>query len=398
MSSRQLFVKRAVPKGRKMEHALVKAFIDLDAIQKNIQQLKQKTNKKSKFMAVVKANGYGHGAVQAAQTSLKAGADWLGVSRLHEALELREAGIDSPILVFGYVHPSQAALICDLNIAVTVYDIEMANYLSLAAQKMGQTVNAHLKVDTGMGRVGMVINKNRSHTLTRKDIKKIGKMPGLKLTGIYTHFAAADSTDKTYTNAQIDVFDSLLENLKNNSVEFEVVHAANSAGIIQFPEAHYDMVRAGIAIYGLKPSTEMDLSEINLQPAMTLKSMVTSIKKVPKGFYVSYGMTYQTKRETTLASVPIGYADGFSRQFSSNGYMLVKGKKAPIVGRVCMDQTMIDIGDIQGVAQGDEVIIIGSQGSQIQSAEELAKKIHTINYEITSALTPRVQRVYLTGA
>ncbi|MCP3872275.1 MAG: alanine racemase [Desulfobacteraceae bacterium] len=381
-----------------MEYPLVKAKISLNAIQKNIQNLKQMTNSQSRFMAVVKAEAYGHGAVRVARTALKSGADWLGVARLHEAVELRNNGIDSPVLVFGYVHPSQVDVINDHDLVVTVYDLDMAEQLSWQAKNLRKPIKTHLKVDTGMGRVGMVINKDFSDTLARKqvlkDIEKMIKLPGIDLCGIYTHFASADSKDRTYTDLQINLFDSLLEDLKKNSIEFEMVHAANSAGIIEFPQSHYDMVRAGISIYGLYPSLEMDPSKIKLIPAMTLASIVTSVKKVSKGFYVSYGMTHETKEETTLASVPIGYADGFSRRFSSNGYMLVKGYKAPIVGRVCMDQTMIDVGGIPDINSGNEVVLIGSQGDVTIGADELANKINTINYEITSALTSRVKRVY----
>ena len=384
-----------------MEYPLVKACIDLDAIQKNIHNLKQITDKKSKFMAVVKADAYGHGAVQVAKTAVEAGADWLGLARLNKVAEIRQAGIKVPILVFGYIHPSQAAMINDLDLVATVYDFEMAKALSSKAILLNRPVKVHLKVDTGMGRVGMVIGRNNKSLANKtarkealKEIEKIIKLPGIDFNGIYTHFAAADHKDRTYTDLQIELFASLLDDLKKKKIEFEICHAANSAGIIEFPESHFDMVRAGISIYGLYPSSEVDKSKVKLAPAMTLTSIVTSVRKVAKGFYVSYGMTHETQKATRLASVPVGYADGFSRRFSSNSFMLVKGHRAPVVGRICMDQTMIDVGNIPNVKTGDEVVLIGSQGNKTIGADELAARINTINYEIVSALTFRVKRIY----
>ncbi len=381
-----------------MEYPLVTACIDLEAIKSNVQNLKAMTHKNCRFMAVVKADGYGHGAVRIAKKALESGADLLGVARFHEAVELREAGIRAPILVFGYIHPSQANQAAAFDITITVYGLEPARNLSDQAKSVGKSLKTHLKVDTGMGRVGMILEKNLSDKDARKkavnDIKDILELPGLDLQGIYTHFAAADSKDKTYTRLQIEAFDTLLCDLKDAGINIEIRHAANSAGIIEFPQSHYDMVRAGISLYGLYPSRDVDHSKVRLFAAMTLKSVVTSVRAVPKGFFVSYGMTHQTQKETILASVPVGYADGFSRQFSSNGEMLVKGQRAPIVGRVCMDQTIIDVGHIPGVDVGDDVILMGSQGKEILHADELADRVKTINYEIVSALTARVTRVY----
>jgi alanine racemase len=381
-----------------MEYPLVKACIDLDAIKKNIQNLKKLTNKTSKFMAVIKADAYGHGAIQVARTVVKNGADWLGVARLNKAAELRQAGINVPILVFGYIHPCQAALINDLDLVATVYDLEMARALSSKAKLFKKPVKVHLKIDTGMGRMGMIIDKNLDGKTTRKQtlkqIETMVRLPGIDINGIYTHFAAADHKDRTYTNLQIEIFASLLEDLNKKGIDFEIRHAANSAGIIEFPQSHFDMVRAGIAIYGLYPSEIISQSKIKLLPAMTLKSIVTAVRNVGKSFYVSYGMTHKTQNETWLASIPVGYADGFSRLFSSNGTVLVKGCRAPIVGRVCMDQTMIDVGNIPNVTTGDEVVLIGSQGDETIGADELATRINTIHYEIISGLTPRVKRIY----
>jgi len=380
-----------------MEAALVKAVVDLDVISKNVSHLKAMTKDGTVFMAVVKANGYGHGAVQVAKKAIESGASWLGVARLHEAVELRNAGITAPILVFGHVDPSHMDRVLELNITLSVYNLKIAKALSTAAAKLDKTLNCHLKVDTGMGRVGMVVSEpedQKKFNILLDDIVQIANLPGIHFQGIYTHFAAADHADKTYTIEQLERFTSWLSAIKEKNIQIQIVHAANSAGIILFPQAHFNMVRAGISLYGFYPSKDVDKAKINLFPAMRLTSLITSIKDVPKGFKTSYGMTYETPAPTQLASVPIGYADGFSRSFSNNGTMLVRGIKAPIVGRVCMDQTMIDVGHIPNVAPGDEVVIFGQQGSEILSADDLADRVGTINYEIVSALTSRVERVY----
>ncbi len=391
-----------------MDYPLVTAHIDLEAIGFNVSRLKKITDPQSQFMAVVKANAYGHGAVRVAQKSLESGAHWLGVARLDEAVILRKAGIDAPMLVFGYIHPSQAAMAKDLGLTITVFDLDMATALSTQASRFGSPLPVHLKVDTGMGRVGMIVDKcnlNRdvlNNELFNKkrgqkvlnNIERVARLPGIDLKGIYTHFAAADSRDTSYTHLQIKVFESLLSDLATLGIDFDIRHAANSAGIIEFPETHFDMVRAGISLYGLYPSNEVDKSKVTLVPAMRLTSIVSAVRDVPKDFCVSYGMTHMTKNNTRLASVPVGYADGYFRAFSSKGTMLVKGKRAPIVGRVCMDQTMIDVGHIDDVEPGDEVVLIGEQENEIISADELAAISETINYEIVSTLTSRVKRCY----
>lgn len=375
-----------------MDYPLAAAYIDLDAIAHNIQTLKGRIPGTSKFMAVVKADAYGHGAAAVSKTALESGADWLGVARIEEALELRKAGIKSPMLIFGYVHPSYTQTALDLDLSVTVYHPDMAKAFSKEAARLKKPVRIHVKVDTGMGRVGMTAWNNPD---IEKNIETIFRQPHIEVEGIYTHFAAADSPEFSYTTEQINRFSSLLERLEKRGMAFKIRHAANSGGIINYPSSHFDMVRAGISIYGCYPDNQMNTSHIRLKPAMTLKTIVTSVKTVPKDFYVSYAMTYKTPEKTVLASVPFGYADGFSRKFSSNGYMLVNGGRAPITGRVCMDQTMIDVGKIPGgVKTGDEVVLLGSQGKESITAEELAQRTDTINYEVVSALTARVKKIY----
>jgi len=375
-----------------VDYPLVWAEIDLTAIKHNIKILKNLIPENTKFMAVVKADAYGHGAVKVAQTAIQNGADMLGVARLHEAQELRNAGITAPILIFGFIFPDQAETVANLDLTATIYDPNIAKQLSIQACKKSITITAHLKIDTGMGRLGILSNpKNESIS----KIKEIINLPNLDIQGIYTHFASADSLDKSYSENQINVFTDILNQLKRQGIEFKTKHAANSAAIINFPQSHFDLVRAGLAMYGLYPNLAMKNSgKINLKPALKLKAIITSMKKVPRGFNISYGMTYRTKNETTIATVPIGYADGFSRLLSSKGCMLVNGKRAPIVGRICMDQTVIDIGLMSDAKIGDEVVIIGSQGKETITAEEVALKASTINYEIVSSLTARVPKFY----
>lgn len=370
----------------------VRAFIDPEAIAHNVRELKTRCDDRCRFMAVVKADGYGHGAVETARTALDAGAEWLGVARLHEAVHLRQAGIDAPILIFGYIEKQQAQSLVDLNLTPTAYNPAMArNFSTLAAEK-DTRLTIHLKVDTGMGRVGMLWEDAAQET------RQIAKFDRITIGGVYTHFAAADGCtpdDRAYTKTQIDRFDRYLARLTDMGIDYGMAHAANSAGIIAWDRAHYDMVRAGISLYGLYPSPDLfKETGMVLQPAMTLRSFISSVRTVPKGFSVSYGMTCRTKNRTRLASVPVGYADGYSRHLSNCGFMLVNGKRAPILGRVCMDQSIIDVGHIEGVKPGDDVVIIGRQGGETVSADELAQLTGTINYEVVSSLTSRVVRIY----
>lgn len=375
-------------KGNVMDTYLVRAQIDLDAIEQNVRALKATTGKKTKFMAVVKADGYGHGAVKVAQAAVRAGADWLGVARFHEAEQLRDAGFQTPILIFGYVHPQQTPQLIKLDLIPTIYNLEMATAFSRIAIEHNQILKVHLKVDTGMGRVGMLWEDAATET------KRISGLKGISLKGVYTHFAAADSKDPTYTRRQLDRFTRYINRLKSSGIDYGICHAANSAGIIEHPDSHFDMVRAGISLYGLFPSPEVSRKTITLKPAMTLKSIITSVRPVPQGFNISYGMTFRTPQKTKIASVPVGYADGYSRGLSSKGFMLVNGEIAPIRGRVCMDQTIIDVGHISGVRTGDEVVLMGTQNHQSITADDLASLLDTINYEVVSSITARVPRVY----
>jgi len=365
------------------------AEIDLNALTSNISEVRRLTNPTAKIMAIVKANAYGHGAVKVSRTVLSGGADWLGVARLDEGISLREAGIGAPILILGYLPPEQSADVVRSSLSQAIYTSDMALALADAAAAEGTRAKVHLKIDTGMGRIGWVAGPEAV-----REILILARNRHLEVEGIFTHFAAADLVDKKYTKEQFAKFTGLIEDLRRNGLEIPIKHAANSASLMEMPETHLDMVRAGIILYGLYPSDEVDHSRIKLHPVMSLKAKVAFVKRVPAGFKVSYGCTYITENATVIATLPLGYADGYSRLLSSKGYALIHGRRAPVVGRVCMDQIMVDVGHIPGVAVGDEAVLIGHQGEQEITADEFAGLLGTINYEVVCMISHRVPRVY----
>jgi alanine racemase len=381
--------------------SLVKAEIDLKAIAHNIKELRRITRSSARLMAVVKANGYGHGAIEVAQSAIKNGADVLGVARLEEGIQLRKAGIEAPILIFGFTHPDLAAALLEYDLTQTVYTLASARAFSQTAASHRKKIKIHLKVDTGMGRLGLLprnFQLDNSVAINANAIEEalaIAGLKGLELEGIYTHFATADSADKSYAENQLDLFMNYLNRLRQAGLEPPVRHAANSAAAIDMPHSHLDLVRPGIAIYGLFPSDEVNKKHVSLKPAMSLKAKIIHLKEVPAGFKVSYGITHETRQATTIATIPIGYADGLNRLLSSRGQMLVHGQRAPIIGRVCMDLTMLDVGHIDSVQMGDEVVIFGQQDNDSITVDEIASTLNTINYEIVSTITARVQRIHL---
>lgn len=380
-----------------MPHPLIWAEIDLVAIAHNVRQLRRITHSKAQLMVAVKANGYGHGAVQVAKTAIQNGADQLGVSRLQEGVELRQAGIQAPILVMGYTPAHDTQGLLDHSLMPTLFDLENARNMSAAVIAQNRTLACHIKVDSGMGRLGVPCN---ALTLdggadTVDDIMAIAHLPGLELAGLFTHFATADAADKGYANRQFSRFQKLLGDLGTAGLQIPLKHAANSGAIIDLPETHLDMVRAGISVYGLYPSSEVDTTRIDLRPALQLKAKIINLKQVPAGTQISYGGIWEASSPTTIATIPAGYGDGYSRSLSNRGQMLVHGKKAPIVGRVCMDLTMLDVGHIDGVGMEDEVVLIGKQGDDAISADDIAKQLDTINYEVVTTLMARVLRVYV---
>jgi alanine racemase len=384
-----------------MNMPLIWAEIDLNAIAGNVRELRRRTDPGAKLMAVVKADGYGHGAVEVARTALANGAQWLGVARLREAVPLRDSGLEAPILVFGYTPPADAAWLVDYDLRQSVCSLDVARAYSAAAQARGRRVRVHLKVDTGMGRLGLVpaaLSEPESGQAVGEGFTRtaadIARLPGLELEGIFTHFAASDSADKSFSERQLALFLDVVSTLRTKGVEFAVRHAANSAAVIAIPQSHLDLVRPGIALYGLRPSEEVDLNGVDLNPAMALKTRIIHLKKVPAGTCISYGMTHRTPQPTLIATVPAGYADGYRRSFSSRGAMLVHARRVPVIGRVCMDLSMLDVGAVPEVRVEDEVVIFGRQGGEIISADDLARELGTINYEIVCNVAARVPRVY----
>ncbi len=381
------------------------AEVDLGAVKRNIKALKRLTAPGTQFMAVIKANAYGHGAVPVAGAAMAAGANFLAVARISEAAELREAGIKLPVLLFGDVLPDQAVYMATHNIRASITNLDMAKALAAQLTSRDLTLKVHIKVDTGMGRLGFVHNalnepgspQQGSQARLVQDILAIESLAQMKVEGIYTHLSRSDEKDKAHARLQIKRFRRLTDQLAAREFIPEFRHLANSAGVIDMPDSHFDMVRPGISIYGLWPSDQVDKTRITLEPAMSIRSKIIQTKTVPKGFEVSYGATHVTAAPTVIATVPIGYADGYSRLLSNRGHMLVRGKRAPILGRVCMDFTMIDVGHIPGVVPGDEVVIMGTQGSETICADDIARLTHTINYEVTAGLTGRIPLHYITS-
>ena len=377
--------------------------IDRAAYGHNIHELKHITRAGAQLMAVVKANGYGHGAVEVSRTALESGADWLGVARLHEALDLRQAGIEAPILIFGATPPDETALLLDHELTQAVFSPTMAKALAEQAKSLGRRLRVHIKVDTGMGRLGILANHGTtSPTAIDPDVRRldevetIARLDGLEVEGLFTHFATADSTDKAYAELQLERFKRLTDALHSRGIDIPIKHLANSAALIDMPDSHFDLVRPGIATYGLYPSSETDRDRVDLLPALQWKTRIIHLKKVPAGFGVSYGITYKTPKPTTLATVAVGYADGLSRLLSSQGQMLVGGQRVPIVGRVCMDLTLLDVGRVPDPAVGDEVVILGRQADEVLTADAMATTLDTINYEIVTSIAARVPRIYVT--
>lgn len=372
-------------------HASVWSEINLDALAHNVRQLRSVTSPQAELMAIVKANAYGHGAEQVAWTALASGAKRLGVARVSEGIELREAGIAAPILVLGYTVPEEYPLLLKHNLIQTVYNIEIARGLSALASRANKKAPVHIKVDTGMGRLGFFPDSRGI-----VDILDIARLPHLELSGIFTHFATADSRDKSYARLQWSKFTGLLDALARAGLTFPCRHAANSAAILEMPETHLDMVRAGIAIYGVWPSKEVANRRVHLQPVMAVKTRIAHVKEVPADFGVSYGVTYTTSAPTVVATIPAGYADGYSRLLSSKGEVLIRGQRAPVIGRICMDQFMVDVGHLPDVEPGEEVVLLGRQGNAIITADDIADQIGTISYEVLCAINcRRVPRHYI---
>ncbi|HIE04712.1 MAG TPA: alanine racemase [Candidatus Latescibacteria bacterium] len=366
--------------------------IDLSAIRRNLEEVRQAVGPERRILAPVKANAYGHGMLQVARTALEAGASMLGVAYLDEAVALRQAGIGAPILIFGSELPENAPEIVHWGLRATLCTYELAKALSQAAVRLRRNAVVHVKVDTGMGRIGLKVEE------IREFLSKVSELPGIVVEGIYTHFATADgSGDGEFALAQMEHFRRVVGQLRKEGMELPIAHAANSAAVLRFPSAHLDMVRPGIMLYGLEPFPGASYLA-DIRPAMSLKSRIVFLKEIPPGASVSYGRTFVAGKRTRIATVPIGYGDGYPRALSNRGKALVRGKRARIVGNICMDQLMLDVTHIEGVRVGDEVVLIGGQGDERITAEELASLAGTINYEIVTSLNGRIPRIYKNGS
>lgn len=363
------------------------ACIDLTAIRANFDALKSRLAHGTKTMAVVKADAYGHGAVKVAK-ALEERADYFAVAAIDEAIELRESGIGNPILILSYTCPNQFEALLENDLIPSIYSYDDALKLSETAAGLGKTAAIHIAVDTGMGRIGYIPCEESADI-----IKSISELENIEVEGIFTHFACADSRDKTSAMAQKKRFDGFIALLESKGVSIPVKHACNSAAAIDF-DSHYDMVRLGVSLYGLYPSDEVATDRISLKPAMEVVSHVIHVKDVEAGIGIGYGHTYVTSEKRRIATVCIGYADGFNRAFSNKGYVLIHGKKAPVTGRVCMDQIMVDVTDIDGVSVGDHAVILGTSGDEKITAEELGAMCDSFNYEVVCTFLPRVIRVY----
>lgn len=357
--------------------------VDLEAIKNNVRYFLNRS--RVQVMAIVKANAYGHGAVPVARAALEAGATWCGVARVNEALELRQAGLDCPVLILGYTPEARFEELIIQQVSMAVWDPRQVEAISAAASRIHHEARLHLKVDTGMSRLG---------THPEGVIGLLGKMaalPHIKIEGLFTHFACADEADPAPSNAQEELFHALLAGLKDADIQIPIIHAANSAASLTRPSLYFNCVRVGIAMYGLHPSPECPLPPV-FRPALTWKSVLSQVKTLPPGRGISYGHEYVTTRDERIGTVPVGYADGFRRV--KNNQVLIRGRKVPVLGRVTMDQIMVQLDAVPEASVGDEVVILGAQEGESITAEEIAARWSTINYEVTCGIGQRVPRIY----
>lgn len=365
------------------------AEINLDTIATNTKNIKKLIGDKE-LIAIVKADCYGHGAVDVVPTLLDNGASRLAVAMLTEAIELRENNINAPIVILGYTPLYLGEELINYDIEQTVYDLDYAKELSKIALSLNKKAKIHIAIDTGMGRIGFLPGDD-----TVKTINEVYNLEGLEVIGIYSHFSTSDEKDKTYANEQLFKFKKVMADLKALGIEIPLKHISNSGAIIDMPETYLNGVRPGIILYGYYPSKEVSNDNLSVKPALTLKAKVAHVKELHKDMYISYGKTFKTNKKTIVATLPIGYGDGYPRALSENAKVIVNGKFASILGRICMDQCMIDVTDIENVKTGDEVIILGEEGDLKFNADDMAEALGTINYEILCRIKSRIPRVYI---
>jgi alanine racemase len=362
------------------------AVIDMDALDHNFKEV-VRCAEGQRVLAVVKARAYGHGAVEVSQRLLMLGAEMLGVALVEEGRELRDAGIDAPILVMGATFPEQAEAMVSLKLTPAVFSLAVAQALSEAAHRRRTTINIHVKIDTGMGRIGIAPEDAPGY------IAALQKLGSVSVQGLMTHFADADLRDKQFASRQMDRFEALLSALEAKKIDVPMRHAANSAAVLDFHRAFFTMVRPGLMLYGYNPLEEGAIGA-DLRQVLSLVTRIAFLKKVPPGVPISYGRTFTTKRGSLIATLPVGYADGYSRGLSNKGVALVRGIRVPVVGRVCMDMCMVDVTDVPDVREGDDVVLIGSQGDERITADDIAAMTGTISYEVLCGISNRVPRIY----
>ncbi|MBX7150550.1 alanine racemase [bacterium] len=360
------------------------AIVDLGALDHNIRQIRGRVGFK-KIMAIVKANAYGHGILEVTQQAVRSGVEYIGVGFLEEGMFLRQHDVEAPILVMGGILGYQVKKFIQNDLEITVSSLELAQHINDEVKNTKARV--HLKIDTGMERIGV------SHRHAVEFVTRVARLPNIEIVGIYSHFATADDEDKSFAHTQFERFNDVLDTLKKNGIEIPIKHMANSGAVVDLQSSIMDMVRPGIVLYGMTPSSHMK-NNLLLKPVMTLKSKVVFLKRVQAGTGISYGLKYYTKRETSIVTIPIGYGDGYSRLLTNKADVLIRGKRYPVVGAVCMDQLMVDVGDDR-INIGDEVILIGQMGDEEITANDIADKMGTIPYEVTCMINARVPRVYI---
>lgn len=373
-----------------IEYKGTRVEIDLDNLAFNMKEIRNLVSKETMIMAVVKGNAYGHGSVDASKVFLENGADRLAVSIYQEGIELRNAGIKVAILILNYTPHSQYEKAIKSDLILSIYNYEDAKLLSEIAGRINKKVKVHIKIDTGMGRIGFLPNEEGI-----KDIIKIAQLPYIEIEGIYSHFASADEGSKDFTKEQYKRFNRVIKELNVNNINIPIKHVSNSAAIIDTPEYNLDMVRPGIILYGYYPSSEIDKSKIKLKPAMTLKTNISHLKILPQSTGIGYNQMFITKRDSKIATLPIGYADGYYRLLTGRGQVFINNMKVPIVGRICMDQMMVDVTDIKNVNIGDEVVLFGYKDSRYPQIKEISKLLGTTFYEVITLVSRRVPRMYM---
>lgn len=365
------------------------AKINLDNFRHNFREVKRLASGK-KTIGVIKADAYGHGAVELAAVLEEEGADYFGVAVISEALELRRNGYKQPILILGFTPPVFARDIVENDITQTIFNYELAEAISEEAVRLNKQARVHIKLDTGMGRVGFL-----PEDIAVSEIKRISKLKNIYIEGIFTHFAAADEEKKEFSQLQFERYSKTIDNLKKEGIDFEIRHMANSAAIIDLPETYYDAVRPGIMLYGYYPSEEVLKDRLELKPVMELRANIVNIKEVPGDTPISYGRKFYTNKKSRIATLPFGYADGYTRLLFEKSFVIAKDNPAPVVGRICMDQCMIDITDCGDIKVGDEVIVMGESKGISNNADDIAKRLGTISYEVLCMVSKRVPRIYI---